>query len=173
MAPTRIFIVMGVSGCGKSTIATLLAQRLGWQFQEGDHLHPAENIAKMRSGVPLKDSDRLPWLALIGEKIDRWRAAGQPGIITCSALKRRYRDLLRAGRPEVTFLYLRGSKPTIAARMAARPGHFFPASLLDSQFAALEEPQSDEPALAIDIDTEPERLIEDTLTAFSLNKVSS
>jgi len=149
-----VLVLMGVSGSGKSTIAALLARRLGWDWIEGDDLHPAANIAKMSAGVPLTDDDRWPWLLLVADWIDDQSEARRPGIVTCSALKRVYRDLLR--RDNVLFVYLRGSRELIAARMAERHGHFMPTSLLDSQFEALEEPEPDERALIVDIGSGPE-----------------
>ena len=140
---------MGVSGCGKSTVGTLLADRLGWDFEEGDGLHPAANVAKMAAGHPLDDADRAPWLAKVAGWIDEHLAAGLPGIITCSALKRSYRDVLR--RDRVVFVYLAGTREQIAERLASRRGHFMPPSLLDSQFAALEPPGPDERALRVDV----------------------
>lgn len=141
--------MMGVSGSGKTTVAALLAGRLGWAFAEGDDLHPPENVAKMHAGHPLTDADRRPWLDRIAAWIDEQLAAGYSGILTCSALKRAYRDRLR--RDEVVFLYLQGSHEQIAARLATRHGHFMPAALLDSQFADLEPPGPDERALTLDI----------------------
>lgn len=144
-----ILVIMGVSGSGKTTVATLLAKRLGWPFEEGDDLHPAANVAKMHAGHPLTDADRWPWLDRIAGWIDEQLAAGHSGILTCSALKRAYRDRLR--RDEVVFVYLRGSHEQIADRLATRHGHFMPATLLDSQFADLEPPGPDERALTLDI----------------------
>lgn len=145
----RILVVMGVSGCGKSTIAALLAGRLGWEFAEGDDFHPAANVEKMHAGHPLTDEDRAPWLAELAAWIDAQLAAGTSALVTCSALKRRYRDVLR--RPAVVFVYLRGTREQIAHRLAARQGHFMPAALLDSQFADLEEPGPDENEITVDI----------------------
>lgn len=151
------YIVMGVSGCGKSSIGAGFAQAIGGVFFDGDDLHPESNVAKMASGIPLTDDDRAPWLADVGRAF-----IGQEGhaVIGCSALKRSYRDIIRkmAGSP-VTFLYLHGEKELIAARMAARASHFMPPSLLDSQFAALELPQSDELAVTVDIDQTPAAII--------------
>jgi len=158
--PPPILVIMGVSGSGKSTVAGPLAARLGWTFQEGDALHPPANIAKMKAGTPLTDADRAPWLAAIAAWIDHQAAEGQPGIVTCSALKRAYRDVLAAGREQVLFVYLCGSQALIAARMAARKGHFMPPALLDSQFAALEPPEPDEHAIVIDIDQPVEAQVE-------------
>jgi len=143
---------MGVSGSGKTTIASALAQHLGWPFKDGDELHPAANIAKMRAGHALDDHDRWPWLARIADWIDARRAAGSCGVITCSALKRSYRELLTDGRPEVRIVYLHGDQSLIAARLAARHGHFMPSDLLASQFAALEEPGPDEQAIRVEVD---------------------
>jgi gluconokinase len=148
----RVAVIMGVSGSGKTTIGRALARRLGWSFQEGDALHPPENIAKMKAGHPLDDGDRAPWLAAIAARIDAWRARGDAGIITCSALKRRYRDIIIGNRPDVRLVYLEGSRALIGERLAARRGHFMPASLLDSQFAALEPPAPDEQAIAVSVD---------------------
>src|SRR5690348_11484390 len=143
---------MGVSGSGKTTIGRTLARRLGWLFQEGDALHPPENVAKMKAGHPLDDEDRAPWLAAIAAKIDAWRARGNAGIVTCSVLKRRYRDVIIGNRPDVRLVYLEGSRELIGARIKARRGHFMPASLLDSQFAALEPPQPDENPITVSVD---------------------
>lgn len=150
-AARTILVVMGVSGSGKTTIAKVLAARLGWPFEEGDHLHPASNIAKMHSDVPLTDADRRPWLDKVAARIDGWRQAGRPGIITCSALKRSYRHVIADDRPEVCFLYLHGDRALIAARLAARKGHFMPADLLDSQLATLEAPGPDEHAITVEV----------------------
>ena len=153
-----IVVVMGVSGSGKTTVAKLLAERSGWQFQEGDTLHPPENVEKMSAGIPLTDDDRLPWLRKIAETIDGWRAHGQSGVITCSALKRSYRDIIVGDRPDVRLVYLRGSPDLIRRRMAARRGHFMPAALLDSQFSTLEEPSPVENPIVVDIGGRPEEI---------------
>jgi ribose 5-phosphate isomerase A len=146
-----ILVVMGVSGSGKTTIAKELAGRLGWTFEEGDALHPDSNIAKMHAGMPLSDEDRKPWLAAVAAWIDRQRAAEKPGIITCSALKRAYRQEGIGDRSEVRLVYLRGSRAVIDQRLASRHGHFMPSSLLQSQFDALEEPLPEEEPLVVDI----------------------
>jgi carbohydrate kinase (thermoresistant glucokinase family) len=146
-----ILLIMGVSGSGKSTIAEIVSKRLGWTFQEGDDLHPQANIAKMKAGIALTDADRLPWLERVAAWIDRQRARGEPGVVTCSALKRSYRQIVIGDRPEVQLVYLRGSRELIAARVAERRGHFMPPSLLDSQFETLEEPGPDEDPLTVDI----------------------
>lgn len=145
-----ILVMMGVSGSGKTTVAKELAARLGWAFEEGDSLHPAVNIAKMHAGIPLTDEDRLPWLKNVAAWIDAQRAKKQPGIITCSALKRSYRQTIIGDRREVRLVYLRGGKDLIAEHLAGRKGHFMPASLLASQIDALEEPAPDEDPLIVD-----------------------
>ena len=154
-----IVVLMGVSGCGKSTIGGLLAGRLGWPLAEGDDLHPPENVAKMAAGHPLDDNDRRPWLARIREWIEGRLTAGESGIVTCSALKRRYRDVLRGDGPspagDVVFVYLHGTREQLLARLTARQGHFMPPSLLDSQLADLEPPEPDEHAVQIDIGPPP------------------
>jgi gluconokinase len=150
-----IVVVMGVSGSGKSTVAALLAAALGCQFQEGDDLHPPENVEKMRSGTPLTDADRMPWLRKIAAEIDGWRARGECGVLTCSALKRSYRDIIIGDRRDVVLVYLKGSPELIHQRMVARHGHFMPVALLDSQFATLEEPSPDEHPIVVDISGKP------------------
>jgi gluconokinase len=166
MAPP-ILVVMGVSGSGKTTVAKPLAEDLGWPFEEGDDLHPAANVAKMRAGHPLDDEDRKPWLAAIGRWIDGQASKGEPGVITCSALKRAYRDQIRGGRPQVTLVFLEGSKALIAERLADRHGHFMPAALLDSQFEALEAPGPDEPVIKVEIDQSVEAQVRDIRQALS------
>jgi carbohydrate kinase (thermoresistant glucokinase family) len=150
-----ILVAMGVSGSGKTTIGALLADRLGWVFQEGDDLHPPENVAKMRAGVPLDDADRAPWLARIAAWIDARLAADDCGIVSCSALKRPYRDILAKSRSEVWFLSLKVSPEIAAERLAGRRGHFMPLSLLESQFATLEEPGPGERVVMVDVGSEP------------------
>lgn len=144
-----VLIVMGVSGSGKSTFAAALHDRLHWPFQEGDALHPPANVQKMHAGVPLTDEDRAPWLAAIKAWIDARVAAHEPGLITCSALKRRYRDGLVDGRSAVRVLYLQASEAVLKDRLARRTGHFMPASLLDSQLSALEEPLPEEHPIVV------------------------
>lgn len=144
-----VLVVMGVSGSGKSRVAGVLAGRLGWDLAEGDELHPPENIAKMAAGHPLTDADRWPWLARVEAWIEHHTDAGQCGVITCSALKRSYRDRLRGDH--VVFVYLAGDRELIATRLALRHGHFMPPALLDSQFATLEPPGPDERAITVGI----------------------
>jgi carbohydrate kinase (thermoresistant glucokinase family) len=143
-----IFVVMGVAGVGKTTVGEAAAARLGWAFLDGDQLHPAANVAKMSAGQPLTDTDRAPWLDACAAEIAAWREAGTDAVITCSALKRAYRDRLRG--PGVRFVYLDASPALVDARLAARTGHFWDNSLAPSQFAALEPPTADEAALVLD-----------------------
>ncbi len=152
---------MGVSGSGKSTVAALLARALGCHFQEGDDLHPRENVEKMRNGTPLTDADRLPWLSNIAEQIDGWRARGECGVLTCSALKRSYRNIIIGDRHDVVLVYLKGSHDLIHRRMAARHEHFMPIALLDSQFAILEEPTPDEHPVIVDVDGKPANIAQE------------
>jgi gluconokinase len=151
---------MGVSGAGKTTVGERLAERLHWEFAEGDRLHPPENVAKMQSGHPLTDADRVPWLAAIAGVIDLWQARGVCGVITCSALKRRYRRDIIGDRPWVRLVYLDGPRELIAGRLAARRGHFMPANLLDSQFAALEPPGPDENPITVAVGQPVDRIVE-------------
>jgi gluconokinase len=153
-----IVVVMGVSGSGKTTVGKLLAAELGGHFQEGDELHPRENVEKMSAGIALTDADRLPWLGKIAQVIDAWRARGESGVITCSALKRSYRNIVIGDRPGVRLVYLKGSPDLIRQRMAARHGHFMPPALLDSQFAILEEPSPDENPIVIDVGGQPQQI---------------
>lgn len=148
----RAIIVMGVSGVGKTTVAEQLAKRLGWAFADGDAFHPPANVAKMRGGTPLTDDDRWPWFRTIAAEIDRHRIAGQGFVIACSALKRAYRAILTDGRTDVRLVYLKGSRELIMSRLQQRKGHYFPSTLLDSQFATLEEPLTNEHALVVSID---------------------
>jgi gluconokinase len=155
-----IVVVMGVSGSGKTTVAALLAANLGWRYREGDDLHPSENVEKMRGGTPLTDADRLPWLRKIAEEIDGWRERGEQGVLTCSALKRAYRDIIIGDRADVALAYLKGSHDLIARRMAARHEHFMPAALLQSQFATLQEPTPDERPIVMDVGRPPSEIAE-------------
>jgi len=146
-----VLIVCGVSGSGKTTIGTLLAKRLGWAYAEADAFHSAANVAKMAAGHPLDDADRAPWLAAIGGFIDETTAAGRPAVVTCSALKRTYRDQLRVGRPNVRFVFLDVPFDVARDRLSGREGHFFPAELLASQYRDLEAPDPDEHVLDVPI----------------------
>ena len=158
-----ILVIMGVSGTGKSAVAEALAARLGWPFKEGDWLHPEANIAKMHAGIALTDADRQPWLEAVAAWIDNQRAMHQPGIITCSALKRSYRRIVVGDRPEVRLIYLRGGHPIIAERLSGRQGHFMPAALLRSQIDTLEEPGPDEDPLIFDIGPSVDRLADEII----------
>lgn len=151
-------IAMGVSGSGKSSVGRLLAKELGGDFLDGDDLHPAANVAKMAAGIPLDDADREPWLREIGA-----RMAAAPGtmVIGCSALKRAYRDIIRAAAPDTAFVHLHGTRELLAERMASRPEHFMPLSLLDSQLSTLEPLQADERGVVFDIARAPEEIARD------------
>ncbi len=161
-----IVVVMGVSGCGKSLIGARLAASRGWDYQEGDALHPPANIAKMRAGTPLDDADRAPWLDRIAAWIGAERAAGRSAVVSCSALRRRYRDRLRAADPALRFAYLRVGREELARRMAARE-HFMPLALLDSQLATLEEPASDEHAITVDAGAPADEVVARILAALA------
>jgi len=153
-----VVVVMGVSGCGKSTIGPRLAAALGGDYAEGDTFHPSVNVAKMKSGQPLDDADRQPWLEAMAAALRDWSREDQPTVLSCSALKRKYRDILRSGSSELRFVHLVGEKGLIAARLAARKAHFMPATLLDSQFATLEPPGPDE-AITVSIDQPPDAIV--------------
>jgi gluconokinase len=165
--PTCV-VVMGVSGSGKSTVARMLADRLGRPMAEADEFHPAANIGKMSAGAPLTDADRAPWLAAIRDWITERAAAGESTVVTCSALKRAYRDVLRGADARVRFLHLHGTADVIGERMRHRSGHFMPPSLLRSQFDALEPLTSDEDGVAVDVTRTPELIVEDAVTRLDL-----
>jgi gluconokinase len=160
----NLYVVMGVTGSGKSTVGVKLANALGVDFVEGDDYHPLENVKRMASGIPLTDDDRAGWLRALAMRIREANEAGKGLVITCSALKRSYRDILRAGAPELRFVFLNGSGELIAERLTGRRGHFMPASLLDSQIATLEAPAADEHALAYDITQPPQKIVDDLVT---------
>ncbi|GHH49090.1 gluconokinase [Streptomyces candidus] len=153
----HVVVVMGVSGTGKSTIGALLADKVGVAFAEGDDFHPAANVSKMADGMPLDDADRWPWLDRVGEWC-AWRGE-LGGVVSCSALKRAYRNRLREAAPAVLFLHLAGDRELIERRMAAREGHFMPVGLLDSQFAALEELGADEAGVTVSVNGTPEEIV--------------
>jgi len=161
-----VLVIIGVSGSGKSTVAELLVGRLGWDLAEGDELHPPANVAKMAAGHPLDDADRAPWLAEIATWIREHTSQGRPGVITCSALKRRYRDVLAGDH--VIFVYLAGSHSQIAHRLAGRHGHFMPAAMLNSQLATLEPPGTDERAIAVDLGQPPSAQAEEIIRRLQL-----
>ena len=144
-----ILIVAGVAGSGKTTVGAVLARQLGWRLADADSFHSEASVAKMRAGVPLTDADRKPWLHAITGWMDERIAAGQSGVITCSALKRTYRDELLTGRPTATMVFLQVSRAVLERRLLSRPGHFFPQKLLDSQLNALEPPAPDERVLTV------------------------
>ncbi|MBD0671582.1 gluconokinase [Streptomyces sp. CBMA156] len=158
-APLTV-VVMGVSGVGKTTLARLLADRLALPFAEADEFHPAANIAKMSAGTPLDDQDRAPWLRAIGAWLKERTEAGTGGVVTCSALKHRYRETLRAACPGAFFLHLSGGHELVEDRLSHRTGHFMPSSLLDSQYAALEPLEADERGAVLDVGPSPEELVE-------------
>jgi gluconokinase len=151
-----VVVLMGVSGSGKTEVGTRLAEALGGTFVEGDDYHPPANVAKMRSGVPLDDADRQPWLERLSREIGTWLDAGKAVVLACSALKQRYRDILKGGRPGVRFVHLKGDEALIRKRLDKRRGHYMPASLLESQFAALEEAGD---AITVGIDAPPDAIV--------------
>lgn len=159
----RRLVVMGVSGCGKSEIGRRLAERLGYEYVEGDDYHPKENIAKMAAGTPLDDNDRQGWLMSLQRLLRSASNNNQGLVLTCSALKRRYRDILRAGDPELVFVHLYGERDLIAERMRQRHGHFMPPKLIDSQFNALEPLAKDESGFVVDIRHTPDALVDEVV----------
>jgi gluconokinase len=156
-------VVMGVTGSGKTTVATELARRLGWDFTEGDEHHPAANVAKMRQGIPLDDADRLPWLRELAAWIGEHEQAGRSCVLTCSALRRSYRDLLRDGHPSVWFAHVTAPEELITGRVAARSGHYMPPSLVPSQFATLEPLAPDEPGRLVPGVGSPGEVVDEVL----------
>lgn len=159
----RILVVMGVSGSGKTTIGIDLAQRLGWPFLEGDDLHPPANVAKMHGGIPLTDADRWPWLDAIKAWIHARLAEGGHGVVTCSALRRAYRERLGVGRHDVAVVFLHADRGLLVDRLARRKGHFMPPALLDSQIATLEPPGPEEHPITVDIGGTAEAVVADIL----------
>lgn len=151
-------VVMGVSGCGKSTVGRLIAQALQRPYLEGDAFHPPENVARMAAGTPLNDADRQGWLRTLAGELAAAQRSGSGAVLACSALKRSYRDVLRSGVPDLVFVHLQGSRELLEPRMAQRSGHYMPASLLQSQLATLEPPQADERAITLDIAAGPDAL---------------
>ena len=158
METPAAIVVMGVSGSGKSHIGRLLAERLGWAFADADDFHPAANVAKMRSGVPLDDADREPWLAALAGLLQAALADGRPLVLACSALKRSYRERLGLPQPGIRLVLLTGPAELLRKRIEQRAGHFMPATLLDSQLAVLEPPEPDEAAIEIDVSADPEAI---------------
>ncbi|MBV9776518.1 MAG: gluconokinase [Acetobacteraceae bacterium] len=160
-----VVVMMGVSGSGKTTVARGVAARLGWDVLEGDSFHSPNNVAKMSKGIPLDDADRLPWLHAIARAIDAELAAGRSSVVTCSALKRSYRDILIGPRKNVALVYLQGSHALLAERMRNRAGHFMPPSLLDSQLATLEEPTPEEAPITVAVAPPPEQIVDAVIAA--------
>lgn len=164
---THHIVVMGVSGTGKTSVAQALRDELGWDFAEGDDLHPASNIRKMSAGIPLNDADRGPWLEKIASWIQDADSRGASTLVTCSALKRAYRDVLRRAAPGVIFLHLTGNQTVIADRMSRRAGHFMPLSLLESQFATLEPLGQEETGVTLDVSASPQQVTQAALEALT------
>src|SRR3954469_17790492 len=158
---------MGVAGSGKSVIGAALARSLDVEFVEGDNFHSAANVARMALGIPLTDDDRAGWLVALADRIRKAKQAGTGLVVTCSALKRSYRDVLRAAASDIQFIFLKGRRELLEQRIANRTGHYMPASLLDSQLATLEEPAPDEHAWTCDIAKSPDQLLEDLVTRIS------
>ncbi len=170
-APPTTLVVMGVSGAGKTTVAQGLVKRLGWDYAEGDDFHPAANVEKMRSGHPLTDEDRWPWLRALAAWIGDHEAAGRSAVVTCSALKRSYREVLCAGHPSVWFVHVTVDPGVIRDRVERRRGHYMPASLLDSQLETLEPLEPDEPGVAVSGAGSPDVVVDHVLAAVQTDRV--
>jgi gluconokinase len=168
-----VIIVMGVASSGKTTVAAGLAKRLGWTFRDADSFHPPANVAKMSAGIPLADADRWPWLDAIVAWMNERSDAGEPAVVTCSALKRGYRDRLRTSRADIRLVHLHGPKELLAARIAARQAHFMPPALLDSQFATLEMPAPDEHAYRVSVEAPPEDIMAELADVFGSKHMSA
>ncbi|MBA3624109.1 MAG: gluconokinase [Methylibium sp.] len=166
--PACVVVVMGVSGSGKTLVATLLAERLHSEFADADAFHSAANLRKLRSGHPLTDLDRRPWLRALASWIDAVRGEGRRGVLACSALKRSYRETLTAGRDGVRLVYLRGDAELISRRMKQRHGHFMPSALLQSQLDTLEEPQADENPVVVSIDADPDVIVAEIIVELGM-----
>jgi gluconokinase len=173
MSDPQFVVVMGVSGSGKTTLAHGLAERLHWRFREGDELHPRANVEKMARGEPLTDDDRRPWLDAIGRWLDERAAAGESAVLTCSALRRVYREQLRDGRSGVRFCHVVASAQTIRDRLEHRHGHYMPPSLLPSQLATLEPLADDEPGVTVTADGEPDDAVDQALELLGLDQGDS
>jgi gluconokinase len=168
----KIIVVMGVSGVGKTTVGKLLAERLGVEFLEGDRYHPPANVAKMQNGEPLTDADRLPWLEILARELAARRAAGKGVVLACSALRRLYRDILRAGHDDVVFVFLQAHQAVIQRRLDERRDHFMPASLLESQLVALETPGLDEGVITVDASQSPEAIVDTVLQQLEMRSLA-
>ena len=169
MSGVQHIVVMGVSGSGKTTTGTALAQRLGWPFTEGDAFHPAANVAKMAAGHSLTDEDCAPWLQALAGELAKAEARGQSSVMGCSSLKRAYRDILRSGAPRVRFLHVHGTRAILADRLGHREGHFFPAKLLDSQLVTLEALAPDEDGVVIDMALPVEVQVDEAMRVMGLH----
>ena len=167
--PPSALVVMGVSGSGKTTIASALADRLRWTFEDGDKFHPKSNVEKMSAGQPLTDEDRWPWLNAIADEIERVCKAGGHAVVACSALKRAYRDVLLRGRDDVRLIYLSGTQDLIARRLALRKNHFMPPGLLASQFKTLQAPGADENPVTVSIDASVDAVVDDIVVKLGLD----
>jgi gluconokinase len=170
MRPPVYVVVMGVSGSGKTTLGKGIAERLHWRFQEGDELHPRANVEKMSRGEPLTDEDRWPWLDAIGRWLDERAEAGENAVLTCSALRRTYRDRIREGRPGVRFCHVMAPAETLRDRLESRRGHYMPASLLPSQLATLEPLADDEPGVVVSAEGDPAHVLDAALRALDLSE---
>lgn len=157
-----VVVIFGVAGVGKTTVGKLLSQEMGWQFYDADDFHPRSNVEKMRNGQPLTDEDRQPWLQRLRELIERCLAESENASLACSALKKKYRDQLRAG-PDVKFVFLRADRARVAEQLKNRRGHYFDAKLLDAQFGDLEEPKSGENVVTIELRGEPRDVVNDVI----------
>jgi gluconokinase len=173
MGSPVLVVVMGVSGSGKTTLGEGIAERLHWRFQEGDELHSRANVEKMSRGEPLTDEDRWPWLDAIGNWLDERARAGENAVLTCSALRRRYRDRLRSGRPGVRFCHVDVSEELLRDRLEHRRGHYMPASLLPSQLATLEPLADDEPGVVVSAEGDPDEVLAEALVALGLSEGES
>ena len=171
MPGAPIIVITGVAGSGKTTVGALLAGRLGWVYAEADDFHSKANVDKMAAGHPLTDKDRWPWIEAIGRWADERVVAGEPGVVSCSGLKRAYRDLLRRGRAQLRIVFLDGDRELIARRLAARHGHFMRVQMLDSQFADLERPAPDEDVLVASIGGTPEQIVDAIVRELDLKRV--
>jgi carbohydrate kinase (thermoresistant glucokinase family) len=163
-----VIIVMGISGCGKSTVGGMLSERMGMHFAEGDAYHPPANVDKMSKGQPLNDDDRMPWLKSMADDIKLWADQDIPAVLSCSALKKSYRTILTNGNPKVRLVHLHGNPDIVRERMSKRVDHFMPPSLIDSQIATLEIPELQERVLTLDIAKDPVKLVEQIIAAFDL-----